>query len=398
MSNPFGNFSGPRDHVVLAGTNQPVEHEARNFGRTRTGSVQMSGTGGRPSGRALARGHGERLFGANGEINASSKRELIEKIGLLLEGNQPASKTGQERLFQRQATQQYRQARIQAIREAQANPDGPGFRVLGEVLGEEVYETLGREGFARQCMMVNELEEKEIGRVKVRKKDISAIVSTTNINATKQVVRQYWVYPGEYYITGFVSIEEKELYQSGSEMLDDKFQDMLEQFMVQEDLVVKSHWDDQVGTLNPGITFNTFTPLFFSQGCISIDHWGLPCSRAVMSWDLWNDIRAEPEFANWFDEVHKHSLIFDGKLGSIMDVQLITDGFRYDTLQVLGDGEIYFLGPQVSVGVITQRTGIQTRPTDRYNLGQPERGWFAFQLQGTVSFPRGVSKGTRVGA
>lgn len=400
MGNPFGQFSGPSSQVVLAGTDQPVLAEARSFGRTRTGALQASGSGLTPNARNMGRGGGERLFGRNGEINAGSKKELIEIIGNLLEGYQPGATSGADRLFERTATDDYRRhsaARTQAIREAAANPDGPGFRILGETIGDEVYETLGREGFGRNCLMVRKLEDKEIGRVKVRKKDISAIVSTTNINVTKQMARQFYVYPGEYYIKGFVSVEEKELAQAGAEMLDDKFQDLLEQFMVQEDLVIKKHWDDQVGIINPGIVFNTFTPLFFSQGAISIDSHGLPCTRSVMAWDLWNDIRAEPEFANWFDPVHKHALILEGKLGSIMDVQIHTDGFRYDTLRVLNDGEIYFLGPQVGVGVITQRTGLQTRPTDRYNVGQAERGWFAFQIQGTTTFPRGVTKGTRVG-
>jgi hypothetical protein len=400
MANPFGNFQGKRDHMRLAGTNQDVMTEARNFGRTRTGALQTS-TGRKATARNLGRGAGERLYGANGQINASSDKELIEKIGLLLEGAQGRERTGSDRLFERGPTDEYSrfaQLRTDAIRQAQADPDGRGFRILGEVLGDEVYETLGRQGFARQCLMVREFEEDETNRVKIRKKDVSALVSTTAINAPQQMMRQFYVYPGEYYIKGYVSVEEKELAQAGSEMLDDKFQDLLEQIMVQEDKIVKNRWDDQVGILNPGLTFNTFTPLLFSQGAISIDSYGLPCTRAVMAWDMWNDIRAEPEFESYFDPVHKHALILEGKIGSIMNVQLITDGFRYDTLRVLNDGEIYFLGPKVAVGVIGQRTSLQTRPTDRYNMGQAARGYFAFQIQSTVTFPRAVTRGRRIAA
>jgi len=399
QSNPFGRFQGRKSQVVIAGTPAPVTAEARNFGFTRTGAAQMSGQGATPNAHNLGRGKGERLFGRNGEINASDKKELIQKIAALVTGSQDESKTGSERLFERRTTDEYaaiQARREEAVRIARTDRSGQGFMVLGEVLGEEVYETLGREGFSRNCLMVRDLGDKEVGRIRVRKKDVVAQISTTNINTTRVMVRQYWVYPGEYYLTGYASMEEKEIAQAGSELLDDKYQDLLEQIMVQEDAHIKGQWDDTVGTFNPLLTFNTFTPLFFSQGKINVDHWGIPCTRCVMAWDLWNDIAAEPEFANWFDPVTKHELILEGKLGSLMDVQIITDAFRYDTLRVLDDGEIYFLGPQIAVGTITQRRPLQAEPTNRYNFGQPERGWFMFQIQGDAVFPRAISKAQRV--
>jgi len=389
MANPYGKFSGATTQMVLAGTDAPVVSEARNFGRTVTGSVQQSGSGLAPTSRGLAHGGGERLFGANGEINASSKRELMEKIGLLLDQAQHGG-------FERQMTPEYSrvaQARAVALAEAQANPDGPGMRIIAEATGNEVFETLGRDGLVRQFLLINDLNgSDDVNRVKVRKKDVSAVISTTNINTTKQMVRQMWVYPGEYYVKSFVSIEEKELSQNGAEMLDEKFTDMLEQHMVQEDRHMKSHFDDQVGIVNPGLTFNKFTPLIFTQARVAVEEQGNPCVRAALSWDLWVDILAEPEFANYFDPVHKHAAILDGKLGAIQNVQLYTDGFRYDTLQVLGTREVYFTGPAATVGVLGQRSPIQTKETDRYNLGQAERGWFSFQIQSMTTFPRAVSR------
>jgi len=400
QTNPHGAFTGKKSHLVLSGRpDSPVLSEARNWGRTRTGSVQMSGSGKRPSAIELDRGRGERLFGQNGEINASNKVELLAKIRDLVNGNQP-SKGGADRLFERRTTTEYDQhlktKYEDALRIARSDRTGQGFMVLGEVLGDEVYETLGREGFARNCLMVRDLGDKEIGRVRVRKKDVVAQISTTNINTNRVMVRQYWVYPSEYYITAYISLEEKEIAQAGTELLDDKYQDALEQVMVREDQHIRNEFDSTVGVFNPLLTFNAFTPLFFSQGKINVDHWGIPCTRAILAWDIWNDISAEPEFANWFDPVTKHELILDGKIGSLMDVQLITDGLRYDTLRVLQDGEIYFLGPQIAVGTITQRRPLQAEPTNRYNFGQPERGWYMFQIQGNAVFPRAVSKAVRI--
>ena len=408
--NPYGTFSGPKSTVVLAGSRDPVLASARNFGRTKKGEVQVSGTGlslgrhqttSRVAGNTLGRKRGEPLYDERtGEFNASSNKELIEKFAMLINGAQSESKTGRQRLFERAPTEEFTQAmeaRSELMREAAAGGmQSPAFVVMGEVLGDEVYETLGREGFGRNCYMVRDLADKEVGRVRVRKKDVTAHVSTTNIMETRVMVRQHWVYPGEYYITSFTSMEEREIAQAGSELLDDKYQDMLEQVMVAEDNYIRDEWNDTVGIYNPELVFNTFTPLFFSQGKINIDHWGIPCTRAVMAWDLWNDIEAEAEFSSWFDPVTKHELVLEGKIGSLMGVQLITDAFRYDTLRVLEDGEIFFLGSQITLGTITQRRPLQTEPTNRYQFGSPERGWFAFQIQGTVTFPRAVAKASRV--
>lgn len=403
--NPFGAFAGPKSHVVMAGTDVPAIEGARNFGKLRSGSVGVSGAGGRASGRSIAgigsRG-GERLFADNGEINASSDVDLIEKIGLLLAGFNGADPSHRgskaDRMFERTTSPEYSEvqtARAAALREAAAGGE-EGHIVIGAALGDEVYETLGREGFGRNCLMTRDLGDQEVARVKVRKKDVVAEISTTHINTTRTMVRQHWVYPGEFYVSGYASMEEKEIAQAGTELLDDKYQDLLEQVLVSEDRHIKSRWDSSVGFFNPLLQFSTFTPLFFSQAKISVDHWGIPCTRAVMAWDLWNDIVAEPEFSAWFDPVTKHSLIMEGKLGALMDVQLITDGFRYDTLQVLSDGEMYFLGPQITVGTLHQRRPLQSEPTNRYNFGQPERGWFMFEIIACTTFPRAVSKAQRI--
>lgn len=303
--NPYGKFSGAKSQVVLAGTNTPVTAEARNFGRTRSGSVQVAGSGLPATTRNLApRKGGERLFGSGGEINASSKRELIEKIALLIEGAQTSQKTGADRLFETRTSDEYRavmERRAQALLEAAADKTGQAHMILGQQTGDEVYETMGREGFGRNCLMVRDYADREVNRIRVRKKDVVAFVSGTNVNTFHSMVRQYWVYPGEYYITGGVMIEEREISQAGPEILDDKYQDLLEQFMVQEDTMIKTNWDSSVGIYNPLLSFNTFTPLFFSQGKISVDHWGLQCTRSVLAWDLWHDISAEPEFAGWFN-------------------------------------------------------------------------------------------------
>lgn len=73
--------------------------------------------------------------------------------------------------------------------------------------------------------------------------------------------------------------------------------------------------------------------------------------------------------------MHKHELILEGRLGSVMGMEIITDGFRYPTLQVLNAGECFITASPITLGTITQRKELDSLAVDQYNLGRPARGW-----------------------
>jgi hypothetical protein len=78
-------------------------------------------------------------------------------------------------------------------------------------------------------------------------------------------------------------------------------------------------------------------------------------------------------------------------------MEIITDGYRYPTLQVLQPGEVYVTASPVTLGTITQRKELDSRAIDTYNQGRPARGWFMEQIQGmTVVNARACDRGVRV--
>jgi hypothetical protein len=86
----------------------------------------------------------------------------------------------------------------------------------------------------------------------------------------------------------------------------------------------------------------------------------------------------------------------EGVLGSFFGVTLMTDGFRYETLQVLKPGEVYFLGTPKALGVVMERKPLTVENTSGTILGQPWRGWFMEQIESiTVLNGRAVVKGSR---
>jgi len=219
---------------------------------------------------------------------------------------------------------------------------------------------------------------------------------TSNPNVVASQVRQNYLYPPEFYLVGRILIEDKEIEQASGDLLDDKYQDGLEQILVREDNVAKMLLDAAAPAANDLTFFNTFTPTIFSSLRTQVARWGIPVATAIIAWDLWNDIIADSEFSAWFDPVSKHEIVLEGKLGSILDVELITDAFRHDTLRVLTTGECFFLGVPQTLGAITQRKELTTEAINGYALGKPERGWFLEQIEGLcIGNSRGVAKGLR---
>lgn len=374
MNSPYAPRNGGQIRVMRAAPDVPAMEGLR-------GGVRVAGTTRMSTGPA---------FGANGELNAGSKRELMQVIAQVLHQAQeqtavlPASSPEQA------------QMRLAELREAIADKSGAKFQVLGEVISEEIWETLGREGFSRRLFAVQPVARGQTGRVKVRRKDVVAYQVTTDVKVQEQRIRQPWIYPPEYYLISNILIEDKEIEQASTDLLDEKFQDGLEAILRREDLITRALMVRGATAFNDLVLFTTFTPSVLTTLRTQVNRWGTPAATLTIAFDIWDDIIADADFVRWWDQVHKHELILEGRLGSILGMEVITDGYRYPTLQVLQPGEVYVTASPVTLGAITQRKELDSRAIDTYNQGRPARGWFMEQIQGQVlANGRAVSRGTR---
>lgn len=329
-------------------------------------------------------------FGANGELNASSKRELMQVVGHVLASSRESVTT-------HRASAENAEMRIAHLREAYADKSGTKFQVLGEVISEEIWETLGREGFSRRLMSVMPLAKGQTGRVKVRRKDVVAYQVTTDVKIQEQRIRQMYVYPPEFYLGAYILIEDKEIEQASTDLLDEKFQDGLEAILRREDQITRSLLNNASTVFNDLVLFTTFNPSVLTTLRTQVNRWGTPAATMLIAFDIWDDIIADADFVQWWDQVHKHELILEGRLGSMLGMEIITDGYRYPTLQVLQPGEVYVTASPVTLGTITQRKELDSRAIDTYNQGRPARGWFMEQIQGMVVVnARACDRGVRV--
>jgi len=375
MANPYA--SGPGVKVMRSAPDVPATSEDGI-----RGGVRLAGGRSRTSAGPA--------FGSNGEINASSKRELMQAIGQVLSQSR-------DEVITKQASIENANERLAHLREAYFDKSGTKFQVLGEVISEEIWETLGREGFSRRLLSVMPLSKGQTGRVKVRRKDVVAFQVTTDVKVQEQRIRQPYVYPPEFYLIANILIEDKEVEQASTDLLDEKFQDGLEAILRREDLITRALLNRAATTFNDLVLFTTFNPSVLTTLRTQVNRWGTPAATMVIAWDIWDDIIADADFVAWWDQVHKHELILEGRLGSMLGMEIITDGYRYDTLQVLQPGEVYVTASPVTLGTITQRKELDSRAIDTYNQGRPARGWFMEQIQGQVIVNgRAVDRGVRV--
>jgi hypothetical protein len=383
MKSPYAAATSPRFKALASSTGSEAAGNANvPHGRInpRTGTLQAS--------------RSESVIGSNGDLNASNKSELMQAMTVLQHHVQNGA-IKKAPVFAKTAAE--RQAQHQRLVQAFNAPDKKGMQVIGEVMADEIWQTLGREGFARKLMAIKQLAQGETGRLKVRKKDVVAYIAISSTNVVPSTVRQFYVYPPEFNINCSVLMEDKDIAQSSGDLLEEKYQDGLEQIMKKEDDLWMQLARASATAANDMFFFSTLTPAVFSEMQIQVNSWGIPPATSLIAFDLWNDIRTDSEFASYFDPVTKHELIMEGSLGTFFGMQIITDAYKHDTLRVLNNGEMFVLGAPQALGGITIRQELASKAIDKYAQEKAERGWFMSLIEGmSIVSPRGLVRGQKI--
>lgn len=69
----------------------------------------------------------------------------------------------------------------------------------------------------------------------------------------------------------------------------------------------------------------------------------------ITSFDFWNDIRCDADFAETFDPEVSHERIMSGQLGTLSDFVLLSDAYEYLDHRFLHHGEmLIYTGPVIS--------------------------------------------------
>lgn len=328
---------------------------------------------------------------STGDINAHNKQELLANIDKLL------SMSAQGEIQQQNAQPEMTEEQAsQFIMQANASPEG--WASLGATIAETIQDQAERRGFMRNIALGNNLRQGEHHhRVPMPRHEVQAVISTSPTEMGYQMIRDRYFVPSEYEIKGNVRVSSLELEQSASDLMREIRDQAMESIMVKEDRIWREAADRSVGRAND-ITYisGELTPKVLANIQEQVARWNLPAAKAIIAVDFWKDVIGNSEFSSFLDPVSKYDLVLNGRIGTLIGLELMTDAFRPENQKVLDQGEIYVVSDPEHHAAYSTR-GIRSTPTDGANSGDTSKGWLMSELFSFVlANVRSVAKGKRI--
>lgn len=339
------------------------------------------------------RNSSDMIVGRNGEINAGSKQELMTRLveiaGMIQDGE----------VFDNDGNSQDRDSlraeRASAIREAINDPKE--WAELGSALAAEIDERLEREGFMRSVLFRGDVQEGAVPRVRIKERHVTAIRSRGVGMIYPQYVRDSYLFAEEFYVTSTPRVELIEIHQGNSDVLEEKYFQGMEQIFVQEDRHVINMMRTADGIANDVTYFNgTWSQSNLVAVKENVDRWRIPATTCIASIDLINDAIGGSSFSSWFDPITKWEIIKTGRIGNLLGMSIITDGYRDKNLQVLDRGEFIICGAPEFLGAYTDRGPVNATPIDEFEKFVPARGWSLNEvISATIGNAKAIARGKR---
>lgn len=333
----------------------------------------------------------ERLVGLNGEVNASSKKDLLSQQLRLL----TASANG-DVITASAAERQARSQRNKDLLVAMFN-NSEVHKELGEVMAADLYIAQNRRGFSRKFLARQDLVNGQFPTVKLRRKDVVATYATSATKTETQVIRDKLFMPPEVILEARPFVDQRELNTSASDVLDEKYSEALESIMVGEDRLWMTAANQTVGLDNDlTVISGTLTPLTLMEVHTNVARWNLPVPQLLIASDLYNDIVGDASFIQAIEPVARHELIMTGELAVLYGMTITSDAYRHPEHRVISQGEFFAISDPVTHGQYTDRGGIETEVITGATEKIAGRGWWMTQSYSLViANSRSVAKGVR---
>lgn len=338
-------------------------------------------------------GSSERAVGYNGDMNASSKKDLMFNANRFMQ----ASSTGQVIT----ASDAENKAKSQAVNKqllASAFEDPKAHRILGERIADNIYMTANRKGFARRFLNRIELKQGDIPRFPVRKKNVTAMLVSGPTRVEPQIALDRWLTPPELQIVSRIFVPQNEINQSNTDVLEEKFVEGLEGIMVTEDRMWVNAAKQTIGIdNNQSIIAGTLSPLTLMSVRQGVAQFGLKPMYCLMANDLFTDIVGDASFIQAIEPVARHELIMTGELAVLYGMTLISEAYRHPEHKVLSAGEFVVVSDPAFHGAYSDRGGVDSQPTDGVSEKMIGRGWLLSEsISMALANSRSVSWGLRL--
>lgn len=335
---------------------------------------------------------GERMVGHNGEVNASSKLDLLQQAGRLMAAASEGQVMTEAEALKREQAKKVNRGLIQA---AMRNPEA--HRVVGEKLADNIYMTANRKGIMRRFLNKIDLKQGEIPRFPVRKKNVSAVILTSPTRMETQIVTDRWLTPPEMQLGTRLYVPQNEINQSNTDILEEKFVEGLEAVMVTEDRLYYNTLQQTVGIDNERqIVSGSLTPLALMSARQQVTRWGLKAMFCWMASDLFTDMVSDSSFVTAVDPVARHELVMTGQIATMFGMTLISEAYRHPEHKVLNEGEFFVLSDPGMHGAYSDRGGVDSQPIDSSVERVIGKGWLITEsMSMAVANARSVVAGLR---
>lgn len=337
-------------------------------------------------------GSKEFLINKDGEINADTKQELASAIQQIIEVASSGQRIGTEAQAMKSSeiVQLHREAVLAAF------DDKNELARLGDLLADNITQSISRDGFARRMMRYQELTTGQLPQARMSVKNVTASYAVGPIQTATQFIRDNIYYAGEFYITARPFIEMKDIQRSTNDILEEKYNEALEAIMVQEDRTWKRMVDVLIGIDNPHLNIaGALTPAAFSELVGYVSDWGVAPGTVLIASDVWQDI-VTGGWKDVLEPVSQFEIMQTGKLGTVYGMNIMSDTFRVPTQRVLSAGDIYVIGSPDQHGQMTDRGGVESQPIDISHEKVPGRGWAMSEtVSMVITNSRSVARGRR---
>lgn len=337
--------------------------------------------------------YSERVIGSNGEINASSKKDLLQRSLAL----QQATANREVVTASDVASREQRKARNQEILKA-AFDNRDVHRVVGERMADEIYMTANRKGAMRRFLNRIDLKQGDIPRFAVRQKNATAMWLAGPTRIETEILTDKWLTPPELQIAARVFVPQNEINQSTSDVLESKYIEGLEGIMVTEDRLWYNMAVAAQGVDNDTqIISGTLSPLSLMNVRQQVARFGLKAAFCYMASDLFVDIVGDASFIQAIEPVARHELVMTGELGVLYGMTLISESYRHPEHKVLSEGEFFVVSDPATHGAYSDRGGVDSAPLDGVTERVLGKGWLLSESQAqAIANTRSVARGLRV--
>jgi len=355
------------------------EFNPMNIGRVgKSGNIQVSAS--------------ERMFNNQGEINATTSGDVLGKIKHLLDGM--ADGTYDVERTASYAGEGMSGAESDAIlREAFSDPSSEGFRQVGQGLLNPIKEVIDYEGLARKVFAPRTVKAGEVVRYD---KDvyIRGWVIAEDGQTPQSVVEGRYIYPPEFEITAYPSIEIKDKYRAQYDILA-RVQDRARMSIeYQEDLALINLLQAGANATNTTTFFATLNLAALEGIRYQIERHRLICDKFIIHRQEVSDL--VNTLSQQVDPVTQRELIMAGYIGTVLNAMIITTAGT-QTFEILQPGEVVAVTAPEYLGGMPVRVELFSEPVNEFMEGRPRQGWFWYELISQVLVnPAGVAQGTKV--